>query len=75
MCWVTGDRDPLAGLDRVGCPTDFREIQPAGELDGPLCDLTGVIGDIHEHHRVRIDKPELSNDAHDRHNSLFIIDG
>src|SRR5437762_10745810 len=75
VCWVTGDGDPLAGFDRIGCPTDFRKIQPAGELDGPLRDLPGIIGDVYEHHRVRIDESELSHDAHNGNDALFIVDG
>ena len=50
---VTSHRDPLASLDRAGCPTDFGQIQPASELDRPLHDLTGLIGDVHGHRRVR----------------------
>ena len=75
MSRVTSHRDSLASLDGVGCPTDSGEIQAAGELDHPLHDFTSLIGDVHEHHRVRIHESELSHDAYDRNQSLFIVDG
>ena len=43
MRGITGYRDPLAGLDGVGSPTHFGEIQPPGELDGPFRDSAGLI--------------------------------
>lgn len=72
---VTSQREPLANLDGVGSPTGFGEIQPAGHLDHPLHDLTSLIGDVYKHHRVRIYESELSQDAYNSNQPLFIVDG
>ena len=73
MCGIAGHRHVFAGLDRVGCPAEVREIQPAGKFDGPLGDFTGRVGDVHVHERVRIHEFELRDDARYGYQPRLII--